>query len=141
MKHQRRRKCLHCGQLFVPDPRNRYHQRYCGKPACRRASKAASQGRWQAKAENRNYFRDPLHVQRVQAWRGRHPHYWRCQGALTGLPLQDFIDTQVAELNEKTITLTAAALQDLIDTQAVVLIGLIAHFTGSTLQDAMPNPA
>ena len=35
-----RRKCKCCLKLFRPDPRNRYHQRYCSVPACRAASKA-----------------------------------------------------------------------------------------------------
>ena len=135
MKRKRRRKCLHCGQLFTPDPRNRYHQRYCTEAACRRASKAASQQRWQSKAENRDYFCDPLHVQRVQAWRARHPHYWRRQGAITGAPLQELMTTRVVESNEKTAPFPSAALQDLIDTQPFVLIGLIANLTGSALQD------
>jgi hypothetical protein len=38
----RRRKCLHWGELFCPDPRNLRHQRYWSKPQCRNASKAAS---------------------------------------------------------------------------------------------------
>ena len=53
MTTRRRRKCRHCGQLFRPDPRNLRHQRYCSAKECRRASKAASQRRWLAKAENR----------------------------------------------------------------------------------------
>ena len=35
MTKRRRRKCLNCGQLFRPDPRNVRHQRYCSAPACR----------------------------------------------------------------------------------------------------------
>ncbi len=53
MTKRRRRKCRNCGQLYRPDPRNLRHQRYCSQPACRRASKAASQRRWLAKAANR----------------------------------------------------------------------------------------
>jgi len=49
MTQRRRRKCLNCGQLFRPDPRNLRHQRYCSAPVCRKASKAASQARWLAK--------------------------------------------------------------------------------------------
>ena len=60
MSRRTRRKCRHCGRLFRPDPRNVRHQRYCSAPACRGASKAASQRRWLAKAENRNYFRGCL---------------------------------------------------------------------------------
>ena len=46
MAATRRRKCRHCKQLYEPDPRNCYHQRYCAQPACRQASKATSQQRW-----------------------------------------------------------------------------------------------
>jgi len=89
MTRHRRRKCLHCGQLFTPDCRNRRHQRYCAEPACRRASKAASQRRWQARPANRDYFRNPLHVQRVQDWRAHHPGYWRRGAAQSDPALQD----------------------------------------------------
>ncbi len=72
-----RRKCKCCRKLFRPDPRNRHHQYYCSAPSCRAASKAASQARWLGRPENRDYFRGPVHVARVQAWRSRHPRYWR----------------------------------------------------------------
>ena len=72
-----RRKCKCCLTLFRPDPRNRRHQRYCSAAACRAASKAASQARWLAAPENQGYFRGPVNVARVQAWRSRHPGYWR----------------------------------------------------------------
>jgi hypothetical protein len=67
--------------LFRPDPRNVRHQRYCSRPACRQASKAASQRRWFSKAENQGYFRGAEQVARVQRWRGEHPGYWRHPGA------------------------------------------------------------
>ena len=57
MTRERRRKCHHCGQLYSPDLRNRWHQQYCSEPACRQASKAASQDRWRASPEGRDYFR------------------------------------------------------------------------------------
>ena len=44
-----RRKCKCCLKLFRPDPRNRRRQSYCSAPACKAASKAASQARWLAK--------------------------------------------------------------------------------------------
>jgi hypothetical protein len=53
------------------------HQRYCAAPRCRAASKAASQARWLAAAENQDYFRGPVNVARVKAWRSRNPGYWR----------------------------------------------------------------
>ena len=85
-----RRKCKCCLKLFRPDPRNRnrHHQRYCSVPACRAASKAASQARWLTKPENQGYFRGPVNVARVQAWRSRHPGYWR-KRRRAGTALQD----------------------------------------------------
>ena len=67
------RKCAHCNQFFVPDVRQRERQRHCAGPQCRRASKAASQRRWLLRPENRDYFRGPENVQRVQAWRAANP--------------------------------------------------------------------
>jgi hypothetical protein len=83
-----RRKCKCCRMLFRPDPRNRHHQRYCSATACRAASKAASQARWLAAPENQGYFRGPVNVARVQAWRSRHPGYWR-RARRVGTALQD----------------------------------------------------
>jgi hypothetical protein len=77
MARGRRRKCKCCRVLFRPDPGNRRHQRYCSAPRCRRASKAASQARWLARPDNRDYFRGPVHLARCQGWRARHPGYWR----------------------------------------------------------------
>ena len=73
----RKRKCQYCRGFFTPDYRNVGRQRYCSKPPCKHASKAASQRRWQQKPENHDYFRGPDHVHRVQLWRQAHPGYWR----------------------------------------------------------------
>ena len=89
MADAERRKCKCCHKLFRPDPRNRHHQRYCAAPSCRAASKAASQARWLAAPENQDYFRGPVNVARVKAWRARNPGYWRkrrrVRGALRSL--------------------------------------------------------
>jgi hypothetical protein len=53
----KRKKCRHCHILFVPDPRNRDRQKYCHRPECRKASKAASQKNGSQKPDNRDYFR------------------------------------------------------------------------------------
>ncbi len=76
-KRTRKRKCPCCGVFFTPDHRNRRRQRYCSKPECRKAAKAASQKRWLNKPENRDYFRGPHNVHRVQEWRKAHPGYYR----------------------------------------------------------------
>ena len=141
VKQRRRRKCLHCGELFQPDARNAHHQRYCGEAACRRASKAASQRRWLGLAANREYFRGAANVERVRAWRAEHPGYWRRDEAQTSPALQDVLSAQSVEMDTESAVLARAALQDLFSAQPIVLIGLIANLTGSALQEAMPHAA
>jgi hypothetical protein len=51
MGQERRRTCVSCGESFAPDPRNTRRYRYCTQPACRAASKRASQAKWLAKPE------------------------------------------------------------------------------------------
>jgi hypothetical protein len=47
-----RRRCRSCKQLFTPDPRCRFHQRFCPKDECQKASKAESQQKYRLKLEN-----------------------------------------------------------------------------------------
>jgi hypothetical protein len=150
MAHPEERKCLFCGELFRADARNARHQKYCPEPACRKASKAASQRAWLAKPENQDYFRGPDHVARVQRWRACHPEYWRRPKGgrrvapappVAAVALQDFCLTQEAESKAVLPDVLQPALQDLLLDQAAVLIGFIAQFTGSALQDAMPDAA
>jgi hypothetical protein len=135
-----RRKCKCCRKLFRPDPRNRRHQYYCSAPACRAASKAASQARWLAKPENQNYFRGPVHVARVQAWRSRHPGYWR-KGRHADPALQDVSMAQPIGSADKTNDIAGSPLQDVLSAQPAVLIGLIAHLVGTPLQDDIVRTA
>ena len=129
-----RRKCKCCLKLFRPDPRNRRHQYYCSASGCRAASKAASQARWLAKPENQGYFRGPVNVARVQAWRARHPGYWRkARGA--GAALQDVSMAQPIGCIVETAIAARSPLQDVLMAQPAVLIGLIAHLVGTPLQD------
>ena len=129
-----RRKCKCCLKLFRPDPRNRRHQCYCSGAGCRAASKAASQARWLAKPENQSYFRDGVNVARVQAWRARHPGYWR-KGRRGAPALQDVSIAQPIGSTIETANLVRSPLQDVLLAQPAVLIGLIAHLVGSPLQD------
>ena len=73
MDVSKRWRCANCRQGFRADARNAWHQRYCKAPACRAASKAASQRRWLDKPENRDYFCGAEHVERMRAWRQEHP--------------------------------------------------------------------
>jgi hypothetical protein len=131
MAGARRRKCKCCHKLFRPDPRNRYHQRYCAAPSCRAASKAASQARWLAAPENRDYFRGPVNVARVRAWRARNPGYWRKRRvALQDLSLEQAIDSTTKKAN-----FASPPLQEILSAQPAVLIGLIAHIAGTPQQE------
>ena len=135
------RKCLCCEQYFCPDHRNRERQCFCSATECRRASKAASQAAWLAQPQNSEYFRDPMHVARVQAWRAAHPGYG------SGKPrrstaLQDSLITQVPDTMEECsirgeipAVPSPTALQDLLNAPSPVLAGLIAHLFQVTLQD------
>jgi hypothetical protein len=128
-------KCLNCGDLFLPDHRNRGRQKYCRKPGCRKASKAASQKRWLSKPENQNYFRGTDSVQRVQRWRQDHPGYWRRKQRSGTNALQDPLMAQPSENKPDIAKSPKTALQDLLIEQPFVLIGLISNFTGTALQD------
>lgn len=127
----KKKKCKHCRELFVPDPRNAKRQKYCSKPDCRNASKKASQQRWLSKPENREHFRGPENVSRVQQWRKDNPGYWKKPKNA----LQDPLIRQPLVNIDDTVNSAHSALQDSLITQPAVLIGLIAHFTDIALQD------
>jgi hypothetical protein len=130
----KKRKCRHCRELFIPDPRNATRQRYCSKAGCRKASKAASQKRWLQKEENHDYFRSLENVQRVQHWRKEHPGYWR-RDKVELCALQDSLTQQPFVNIDDSAYFAHPALQDSLIMQPAVLIGLIAQFTGYALQD------
>jgi len=133
----KRKKCCNCGDLFISDPRNAKRQKYCSKPECRKASKAASQRRWLAKPENQDYFCGPENVKRVQLWREDNPGYWRGQRKTAKDALQDPLNRQPIENNTNNVDFANDALQDFLIAQPPVLLGLIANFTGNALQDNM----
>ena len=131
----KKKKCKHCKEFFPLYPRNTTRQLYCSRPQCRKASKAASQKRWLDKPENRDYFRGPDNVARVQSWRKAHPGYWRRKKNQSTDALQDPLNPQVAVNTTDTADFVPLALQDSWILQPAVLIGLIAQLTGYALQD------
>lgn len=138
MAQSGQRKCLNCAEFFTPDHRNGTRQHYCTKPECRQASKAAAQAAWLAKPANRDYWRDPSHVARVQDWRAAHPGYSRKRVRVV-VALQDRLATQVLDCIEETTHRgempAPAALQDVFTPTSPILTGLIAHLFCLTLQD------
>lgn len=129
------RKCLCCNDKFHPDARNRRHQRYCAKDACRKASKAARQARWLAKPDNRNYFRGDANSERVQQWRLAHPGYSRRRTVSQPVALQDVSKSQPVKEEHVEKSSTSAPLQDVLLMQPALLVGLISVLTGHALQD------
>ena len=128
-------KCLCCKEKFHPDARNRRHQRYCAKEACRKASKAARQGRWLAKPENQDYFRGSANCERVRQWRLANPGYSRRKTTAGPDALQDVLTPQPVENEGTKSSCSIAALQDVLLLQPALLVGLISVVTGHELQD------
>jgi len=141
------RVCLCCKGAYEADRRNARHQKYCSAPACRKASKTASQGLWIAKPDNRNYHSGPEAVARVRDWQKDHPAYRVRQRAKRRGALQDHCNEQVHELKQELAMapnsgeISSPALQDFIITQPHVFIGLISHFFNTTLQDDIASTA
>ena len=129
------RKCLCCNEKFLPDARNRRHQQYCAKDACRKASKAARQARWLAKPENRDYFRGRANCERVRQWRLANPGYSRRKTAARPAALQDVSNPQLVENQRPMPSCTPAPLQDDLLLQPALIVGLIAVLTGHGVQD------
>ena len=141
-----RRKCLCCKEFFAPEHRNAYHQSYCSKLGCRRASKAESQRRWLAKPRNRSYFRDEQNVQRVQDWRKAHPGYWRknSENSENSAPPQpaQVLEPQGVEPGRVLVTQpgqSSGTLQDVCLRHHPVFIGLISMVADSTLQEVIES--
>ena len=137
-----RRKCRCCSTFFLPDPRTEDRQRYCCQPACRQASKTASQRRWVSKHGNGDHFRGPDEVRRVQLWRRSHPGYWKRKRPLSQGTQP--VDGQVPNPGQSSRNATRArpgALQDDCLAQNPVFIGLISMFTGTTLQEDIATTA
>ena len=159
MKSRRRRKCRHCGQLYEPDPRNCWHQKFCSQLPCQQASKLASQHRWARSPLGRAYVRRSKHAERVRLWRQSHPGYWRNRRKKSAA-LQDVLIPQVLvsqvdkpDLNgsqeQRPPSLPsefppvvadisggkALALQDVLFLESPAWLGLMAQLTGVALPE------
>jgi hypothetical protein len=132
----RRRKCRCCNEFFFPDYRNHDRQHYCGKPACRHASKLASQRRWFRQPANRDYFRGADNVERVRQWRQAHPGYWKKKTRASG-GIQVAAPQQVNPVQSSCNAPRShlGTLQDFCHAQNPGFIGLISLMTGRTLPD------
>ena len=132
---RRRRRCLCCRDLFVPDPRNCNRQRFCSAELCQAASKVLSQKRWSAKTANQDYWRGSKEAERVRTWRQAHPQYWKRSGKSEAIALQETCTAQSIEIEQLESNLTPRSLQDDCFLQHPLLVGLISMLTASTLQE------
>ena len=114
----RRRTCRYCRQSCTPDPRNRWHQRYCSRPECRHAGKLAAQRRRPESEKGESIFPGSDNLRQVQQLRAAHPRYWK-----------------------RSETKQADGLQDIAAMQPALLVGLTANLTGNTLQDHIAGTA
>ena len=135
MKQKTTRKCLHCSEQFIPDPRNRERQCHCGKPECQKASKAASQRRWTSKEENENYFRGAENTDRVRQWRKANPGYRGKKKPAPADVQQDSWNTQHTGVVEVVGSAKNDVLQDVCLVQPALLVGIIAMMTGKVQQE------
>ena len=141
-RSQTRRKCRCCTKFFIPDPRTEDRQRYCSKPECRQASKAASQRQWLSKDGNGDYFRGADEVRRVQLWRESHPGYWKKKTPSSG-GIQ-VVDAQRTNPDQSSCNVPRGlpgTLQEDCLAQDPAFVGLISMITGSTLQEDIANTA
>ena len=135
-KRINKRKCQVCKEYYCPDFRNVRHQKTCPKAECRKARCAASQRKWSRKPENRDYWKGPNHVKRVQQWRKQNPGYRaQTKPRKRSSPLQDDCFLETAHNKEDAALIVNPALQDLLIEQHALLVGLISLISGSTLQD------
>lgn len=137
-----RRKCRCCKTFFHPDYRNAARQDYCRAPACRQASKLASQRRWRRSASGRDYFRGKEEVQRVQEWRRQHPGYWKKQKPRSDhAQAPDPQPVNPEQISRNVPTRDLRTLQDFCLTEDPAFVGLISWVTGRTLQEDIAQTA
>ena len=128
-------KCLHCNEEQRREPRCGSSQRFCSKPDCRRASKAASQRKWASRFENQNYFRGPDNCERVRQWRLAHPGYWRTKRSAPKSALQEISAIDLIDKESVAPSNDCVALQEICGPQPALLVGLISVLTGHALQE------
>lgn len=134
MKRRRKRKCHGCCDLFLPDPRNRDRQAFCGKPGCVKLSAKRSRVKWTTK--NPDHFKGRENVIRVQQWREGNPGYWRRKkGSLSPGTLQEDCIPEAVGNARDVSELKCFALQENWFSQPLLLVGLVANLTGNALQE------
>jgi len=125
-------KCKNCGNYFYPDNYNRYHQHYCGRSECRKASRLACAKTYRKKKSKDKEFRR-IESERVKCWQRKNRNYWKNRQKSSkkvekNRVLRDF--AQVEKLHRD-----VSVLRDFANLQCVVIEGLIVTLTGDVLRD------
>jgi len=131
-KARKMRSCGHCGGVFAVDPRLGKRHRFCALPACRRAGHERARVRWLKQNGGKAYHRGRAAIERVKAWRGTHPLYWRRRK--TGGSAKP---TRSVLAKALTAAIGNDALHETIDMPLALVVGLVSHITKSTLHEAI----
>lgn len=129
--------CLCCKEKCKADLRNAGRQKYCSKPTCRKASKAASQCQWNQKPENQDFFQRAENTKRVREWRAANPGYWRRASrseAVENVALQETLIAQSIEPVLVTRPLQDT-LQDTLVAESPLFVGLVSFLSGMAEQE------
>jgi len=77
------KKCVSCGQFFVPDRRIGERQKCCSAPGCQKKRKRIQEKAW--RSQYPDYFKGLFYESYVKPWRAAHPGYqkaWRAKKRL-----------------------------------------------------------
>lgn len=67
------KRCAHCGRWFRPRPQSARHQKFCGRPECRRARQWRKLRSWR----KRHADSATRYGAKARAWAAAYPDYWR----------------------------------------------------------------
>lgn len=73
MASRKRKRCRSCSQLFRTDPRSRFQQKYCAKPACQNTRQRLNEKSWRLKNPDCLAYQRKL----TREWFLAHPAYSR----------------------------------------------------------------
>lgn len=133
MSHIRKVRCKNCRRPFQADPRVRWHQKYCSRPPCQKASKTEAQRLWRKSKKGRDYYLGPANALRVKEWRREHPGYWKRKSKIA---LQDQLPAKLPAVLHA-LESKISALQDQLQLQSTLVLGVIAKLAAHALQDKM----
>jgi hypothetical protein len=121
-RHKKTRRCAHCGQPFIVNPRVGKRHRFCTKPACAEASRNLARKKWLRNNGGREYYDLSDRVDRVRTWRKKNPKYWRRHTRVRRRQRNDYVLSK-----RLAAALRYVALQDMIDTHLALKIGMISE--------------